>query len=161
MNGVTDFMSKDHDRLDGLLREFQNRKIVEPEDAKKSFFAFKSGLERHIGWEENILFAIFEEKTGMQGGPTAVMKAEHVQIKGLLSNMYDQVLKRDLQTEPLEAQLAGILSSHNVKEESVLYPWIDQTLSLGEIEVTLQKIQGLSPEKQERANPVKLERIYD
>jgi len=140
MNGIADFMSKDHDRLDGLFKEFQSKKITEPENVKKSFFDFKSGLERHIVWEEEILFPIFEERTGMQGGPTAVMRMEHIQIKKLLSSIYDQILKRNFETESLESQLFGILSSHNVKEENVLYPWIDQTLSLEEIKVTFQKL---------------------
>lgn len=154
MNGIADFMSKDHDRLDCLFKEFQGKKMPDPENAKNLFFDFKSGLERHIVWEEEILFPIFEARTGMQGGPTAVMRIKHVQIKGLLDGIYDQIVKRDFQTEPLEAQRTAILSSHNVKEENVLYPWIDQTLSLEEIERTLQKIQGLIPEKQEKANSV-------
>ncbi|MBI2118916.1 MAG: hemerythrin domain-containing protein [Elusimicrobia bacterium] len=161
MNGIADFMSKDHDRLDGLFKEFQTKKNQETESAKNSFFDFKSGLERHIVWEEEILFPIFEERTGMQGGPTAVMRMEHIQIKGLLSSIYDQILKINFETESLESQLSGILSSHNVKEENVLYPWIDQTLSLEEIEKTLQKIHFMDLEKQEKVNPVKLEKIYD
>ncbi|MBI1979255.1 MAG: hemerythrin domain-containing protein [Elusimicrobia bacterium] len=160
MQGIADFMGKDHDRLDGLFKEFQSKKVTEPENAQKSFFDFKSGLERHIVWEEEILFPIFEERTGMRGGPTNVMRTEHVQIKELLGGIYDKILKSIFQTETLESQIISVLSSHNVKEENVLYPWIDQTLSLEEIERTLQNIQGMGLKKQEKENPVKLGKIY-
>jgi iron-sulfur cluster repair protein YtfE (RIC family) len=129
MNGIADFMSKDHDRLDNLLKEFQSKKITEPDHAKKLFCDFKSGLERHIVWEEEILFPIFEEKIGMQGGPTQVMRMEHIQIKELLGSIHERVLKGDFQTDPLEARLVGILSSHNVKEENILYPMCDSVLA--------------------------------
>ena len=51
---------------------------------KECFEKFKFGLHRHIAWEEEILFPLFEEKTGMtDGGPTFVMREEHRQIKAL------------------------------------------------------------------------------
>ena len=137
---IASFYGKDHDQLDGYFRKFQELKKKDYAQAKEFFKKFKFGLQRHIVWEEEILFPIFEERTGMQGGPTAVMRMEHIQIKKLLSSIYDQILKRNFETESLESQLFGILSSHNVKEENVLYPWIDQTLSLEEIKVTFQKL---------------------
>jgi regulator of cell morphogenesis and NO signaling len=48
-----------------------------PENAIKNFEEFKAGLEQHIVWEEEILFPSFEQKFGLPGGPTEVMRWEH------------------------------------------------------------------------------------
>ena len=40
---------------------------------------------RHFEMEEAVLFPAFEEATGMTQGPTMVMHAEHVQMKGVLA----------------------------------------------------------------------------
>ena len=77
--------TEDHQRLDGLFHEFQNLKVSDHRAAEKSFGEFKAGLERHIVWEEEILFLAFEQKFGhLQGGPTAVMRLEHREIRKYL-----------------------------------------------------------------------------
>ena len=65
-NGVMDFMAQDHDRLDAIFRQFQSRKTAGLSDAEKLFSEFKTGLEKHIVWEEEILFPLFEDPTGMR-----------------------------------------------------------------------------------------------
>ena len=67
----TDFAA-DHDRLDGLFAEYRTLKRTDPARAKECFKEFKFGLQRHIIWEEQILFPRFEFITGMpEGSPTA------------------------------------------------------------------------------------------
>src|SRR3989338_10185398 len=97
MNTVTDFMGKDHDRLDAIFQKFRQEKKKDP------FSKFKHGLQRHIVWEEEILFSIFEERTGMKdSGPTAVMRMEHRQIKDYLEKIHDCLLKGETNTNSLE-----------------------------------------------------------
>ncbi len=93
MNSITAYFAADHDRLDALFTEFQTLKRRDPSTAKEKFKGFLKGLTRHIVWEEDVLFPIFERQTGMgsDSGPTAVMRMEHRQIKGHLDAIHDKV----------------------------------------------------------------------
>ncbi len=146
MNSVMDFMGKDHDRLDRIFSEFGNATSVGT--AKPLFHDFKIGLQRHIVWEEEVLFPAFEEKTGMHGaGPTEVMRDEHRQIKKFLEAMHDRIAKGKKDTTELEKGLLEVLKPHNDKEESILYPCIDESLTEKEIEGVLAKMKSLPAER--------------
>jgi iron-sulfur cluster repair protein YtfE (RIC family) len=71
---ISHHYGQDHDRLDDLFRQFQALKLSDRESAGRAFQEFKAGLERHIAWEEEILFPAFENKTGQTSGPTQVMR---------------------------------------------------------------------------------------
>ena len=69
--------------------------MVDIERAESIFLFFKSELERHIIWEEDILFPVFERKTGIKdGGPTSVMRIEHIQIKNHLQEIKENFMRR-------------------------------------------------------------------
>lgn len=139
---ITDFMSKDHDRLDEILKAFHRAAGSDNKKADVLFSEFKAGLEEHIAWEENILFPAFEERTGMRNmGPTAVMRHEHVQIKDCLNKIHDKVKQGNGDTDEDEKLLLVILTAHNDKEENILYPEIDGFLSAGEQEKMLEDIR--------------------
>ena len=138
---VKDFMEADHDRLDSIYKEFKEKKHSEIEKAKELFGEFKKGLERHIVWEEEILFPVFEDKTGMKTqGPTVVMRMEHEQIKSCLERILERISGNDPDTDEIERELEMVLGAHNEKEESILYPWIDQTFSEQEVEAFFSEI---------------------
>ncbi len=131
MTTILKFMSIDHDRLDNKIRMYSKEKLVDIERAQIIFLSFKNELERHIIWEEDILFPVFERKTGIKDvGPTSVMRMEHAQIKDHL-----QEIKRKLHTKKIqnpckeEVALFKVLESHNQKEENILYPGIDNLTS--------------------------------
>ena len=85
---ITRYFQQDHERLDALLQQFQHLTKTGSGKANDCFQEFKGALERHIAWEEDILFPLFEEKTGMRRtGPTEVMRMEHEQIKQLLETI--------------------------------------------------------------------------
>lgn len=126
-DGITSYFGKDHDRLDRLFKEFQRLKYTDFQRAKEYFIAFKCGLQRHIIWEEEILFPLFEYKTGMaNAGPTFVMRLEHKQIRQMLEDIYTKVKDFNTQTNREEERLMSIMFLHNTKEENVLYPAIDE-----------------------------------
>ncbi|MEK6617745.1 MAG: hemerythrin domain-containing protein [Nitrospirota bacterium] len=148
MNAITNFMGQDHDRLEGLVTEFQATKGSDLGKAKHFFSEFKRGLQRHIVWEEEILFPLFEHRTGMEDrGPTAVMRTEHRQIKDFLEQIHDRIAKGETNTDEFERGLLTVLSAHNQKEETILYPWIDQSLSEQEAKETLARMREV-PEEQ-------------
>jgi len=147
MSKILEFMGQDHDRLDKLFEEFRKQHADLPK-SKLLFHDFKIGLQRHIVWEEEILFPIFENKTGMRDtGPTAVMRTEHREIKALLEKIHNNIMKGDGEIELLEAGLIEILTEHNNKEESILYPWIDSETGEQEREEIFIKMKNLPPEK--------------
>lgn len=124
------YFEADHDRLDELFRNFQKLKRVDYPKAKGFFKEFKFGLQRHIVWEEEILFPLFEQKTGLiDNGPTQVMRIEHRQIGEYLEAIHKKVQKQDPDSDEEEQMLLSLLSVHNQKEENILYPAIDTVIT--------------------------------
>ncbi|MDH4082260.1 MAG: hemerythrin domain-containing protein [Nitrospira sp.] len=130
---ITQFYEKDHDQLDEWFKTFQTSKRSDFAKAKEAFKKFKVGLQRHILWEEELLFPMWEEKTGMvEDGPTPMMRHEHSQIKQLLDAIHQKVEGQNLDTDQDEQALLQLLGSHNRKEERALYPAIDNVISADE-----------------------------
>lgn len=148
MKSIQAFMGHDHETLDDTFNQFRTTKSSDFEKARQLFSQFKTGLQRHIVWEEEILFPVFEKKTGMvDSGPTAVMRAEHREIKGYLEQIHDRILAKDINTEELEESLLRVLAAHNQKEEEILYPWIDNNLEPSERETLFTDMENLPTEK--------------
>lgn len=53
---ISAFYEQDHDRLDELFKTFQTFKRSDFDKAKEAFQEFSVGLQRHIVWEEDLLF---------------------------------------------------------------------------------------------------------
>ncbi|HKC94573.1 MAG TPA: hemerythrin domain-containing protein [Nitrospira sp.] len=148
MNTISVFFQQDHDRLDALFQSFQALKRHDVEKATEAFKEFRGGLERHIVWEEDLLFPLWEEKTGMSdGGPTFVMRNEHRQIKELLEAIHNKVAEHNPDSDQEEQALLKLLGSHNLKEERVLYPSIDQVTTPEECENIFQKVRQISEDR--------------
>src|SRR5574337_539969 len=93
---VQTLFAHDHDRLDQLLETYRRLKRRDFAQDKQAFREFKFGLQRHIIWEETVLFPLFEEKTVMSDrGPTVVMRAEHREIGRCLEALHDKVRRQD------------------------------------------------------------------
>jgi regulator of cell morphogenesis and NO signaling len=147
-NTISTFYEQDHDRLDELFKTFQQLKRSDFAKAKEVFKDFKSGLQRHIVWEEDLLFPLWEEKTGMsEGGPTFVMRAEHRRIGQQLEAIHDKVAEQNLDSDQEEQVLLDLLGSHNMKEERVLYPAIDQVTSEEEREIVFRNMNDIPEER--------------
>lgn len=145
---VSAFYERDHDRLDELFKTFQKFKRSDFAKAKEAFKEFKVGLQRHIVWEEDLLFPLWEEKTCMsEGGPTFVMRKEHRQIGQQLEAIHDKVAEQNPDSDQEEAALLNMLGSHNMKEERVLYPAIDQVTSPEERETVFQNMKDIPEER--------------
>ena len=129
-DSITRYLSWDHDRLDGLLSEATRHvEAGELGEARSLFIPFDEGLRRHIRIEEELLFPLFESRSGMRHGPTAVMRGEHRVIEGELARMRRGLDNGDAAEYATGlANLHGVLGPHNVKEEQVLYPTTDDML---------------------------------
>lgn len=126
---ISEYFEQDHERLDSLFRAYQALKRSDFPKAKEAFKQFKYGLQRHIVWEEELLFPVWEQKTGMtEGGPTQVMRMEHRQIGRWLEAIHEKVHAQNPESDEEEEQLIAVLEAHNMKEERILYPSIDAAL---------------------------------
>ncbi len=91
---------------------------------------FAQELEKHFSREERVLFPEFETVTGMVGGPTQMMRMEHEQMRNLLAeiNKAAETKEKD-QFLALSETLMVTMQQHNMKEEQILYPMTDQSLT--------------------------------
>ncbi|MDT8318977.1 MAG: hemerythrin domain-containing protein [Xanthomonadales bacterium] len=146
MNGdsIQSYYSEDHDRLDELFGRFQSLKASDLQNAAGIFKEFRAGLERHIDWEEEILFPTFEDKTGHRSGPTEVMRHEHRQIREILDAIDDKLARGDDDTVHEEKGLLAVLEPHNQKEEGILYPMIDRVTNAEEREMIFAEMKQAS-----------------
>jgi iron-sulfur cluster repair protein YtfE (RIC family) len=97
--------------------------------AAPAFERFNTQMIAHFDAEESLLFPAFEAATGMTAGPTRMMRSEHDQMRGLLSQLAAACDARDSQEYGGNAEtLLMMMQQHNMKEENILYPMCDQAL---------------------------------
>jgi hemerythrin-like domain-containing protein len=131
MTRISEFLSNDHNACDDLFAAAENA-VAAKDWAKASgdFNNFTAGMRRHFAREEEVLFPAFEARTGMSGGPTFVMRAEHQQMNGLLAEMNAALNQSDGKSYlGLSETLLMLMRQHNMKEENILYPMSDQALA--------------------------------
>ena len=142
--GINEALSWDHDRLDALEAEaFRKRAEGDLESARETYAVFASGLRRHIGFEEEVLFPAFEESTGMPpgAGPTEVMRREHREIEDLIAKIETGIAEKDAPVDDWRRSLHHVLGEHNFKEEEILYPGTDQLLGPEQADDLVARIQ--------------------
>lgn len=142
---VSEALSWDHDRLDSLeARAFQARERGDLDEATNLYSMFAFGLRRHIRFEEEILFPEFDSRMGLEktAGPTAVMRAEHLEILLWLDRIERSIGRPEADVDPLRKSFHGVLGDHNLKEEHVVYPGTDSVLSALERDALVARIQA-------------------
>ena len=140
---VTGYLGQDHDRLDEGLREVSSAvaKGRFP-DAAARFGAFESGLLRHLRIEEELIFPVFEARSGMLNGPTDVLRDEHRQVRMALALMRRGLLQMDATAYVDGVRFfESVLPDHNAKEEHILYPTLDSLLRPAERAALVARLQ--------------------
>jgi uncharacterized protein (DUF2249 family) len=144
MTTLAGYMQTDHARLDKILvRHGEAVKEGRWDEALSHFSEFDLGLRRHIAVEEEVLFPVFEGKTGMRdAGPTMVMRMDHEEIKKILERVLASTRDQDPAAVKESTQaLLSFLGDHNMKEEHVLYPELDACVNDTERSETIKKSQ--------------------
>jgi hemerythrin-like domain-containing protein len=131
MASIEVFMGQDHKACDDRFARAEAAVAAADWAAATSeFAAFRKAMERHFEMEEGVLFDAFEERTGMSGGPTMVMREEHAQMRDVLASLAEAVAARDADEYLGQAETLNVLmQQHNIKEEQVLYRMMDQHLA--------------------------------
>lgn len=144
---VSDALGWDHERLARLeVGAFVARAAGDTETAHTWYEAFSSGLRRHIAVEEQILFPIFEERSGLPrgSGPTEVMRMEHQEIVKLLGEILRTIGDPAKLPDGKRALFHEILEEHHQKEEGMLYPAMDEVLTPEEGDELVCRIQSFT-----------------
>jgi hemerythrin-like domain-containing protein len=143
MKSIHHVLAQDHQTCDGMFAETEA--TVGHGDftaARTNFARFREAMERHISAEENVVFPAFEAKTGDRSGPTEIMRSEHQMIRDLFVKMDAALTQQQAkQYLGLSETLLMLLQQHNIKEENILYPMIDQVLG-PEQQTILAKLQA-------------------
>jgi len=143
---ISEFLNDEHRQCDEAFASAEAAvDSGDVEAAREHFQRFSATMERHFAAEEDLLFPRFEALTGDAGGPTAVMRDEHAQMRALFGNM-GLALEAGDGGDFLDQSetLLILMQQHNLKEEEMLYPMLDQVLA-GESEVLLDKLQAMAP----------------
>jgi len=130
MDSITRYLSDDHSHCDNLFADAENAVAASDWDtAAQAFTAFKVATLCHFTREEEVLFPAFEGRTGMTGGPTAVMRDEHAQMRDTMDAMVEALAGHGQAAYlSLSETLLMLMRQHNMKEERILYPMADQAL---------------------------------
>ena len=139
MTTISAFMQHNHRQCDALYAAAEE--AVANQDwaaANAGWLAFTSELNTHItDREEGRLFPALEAANG-PAGPIAMMRMEHEQIRALVAQINDALAAQEQQRFlGLGETLMMLTQQHNMKEENILYPIMDQIIA-GEAE-NLQK----------------------
>jgi regulator of cell morphogenesis and NO signaling len=127
---VCEALSWDHERLDALQEAaFERLAAGDRDDAVAIWADFTFRLRRHMRFEEEALFPLFEARYGgapSSPGPTSTMRSEHREIEALLVAIGKTSL--GVAALPLRERLRTVLGFHELCEEELLYPAADRAL---------------------------------
>ena len=131
-SGLTAFFEQDHRDCDARWADVEELLDTQDVDAARpAWQKFNTGMRRHLAMEEEVLFPAFESAAKMAGGgPTAVMRMEHQQMRGLLDQIESAMESGDTeQALDIGDTLLMLIQQHNIKEEGMLYPMAENVLA--------------------------------
>lgn len=122
--GPEAYFTHDHRSCDNIWAEVEQ--AVDAGDEATALAAwkrFEAAMNRHLDMEEQVLFPALEAAGLPPMGPTAMMRMEHEQMRGLLRRMEALADQGDAEGLADEGDtLLMLIQQHNAKEEGVLYP---------------------------------------
>jgi hemerythrin-like domain-containing protein len=137
MSSIREYMTADHRRCDAHFVATEDAVLAGEWDAAAAAFRrYGDALDAHLAMEEEVLFPAFEAETGMTDGPTAVMRAEHRELRALLRRVEDALAHHDVAAWLGSSDMLRVMAQHHdLKEEGVLYPMMTRALAGRESEL--------------------------
>jgi hemerythrin-like domain-containing protein len=147
MTVLSNYMKNDHQSCDEEFANMEN--VVADGDWKKAsevFESFASNLDHHFRIEEEVMFPAFEVRGAGHCNPTPVMIMEHTQMRNVLKQMREDIVKKDKDHFfGLSETLMMTIQQHNMKEEQMMYPMVDESLG-NEGNMLLDEMKALKRE---------------
>ncbi|WP_250655138.1 hemerythrin domain-containing protein [Alkalimarinus coralli] len=130
MSSISELMTHDHRSCDEIYANAEEAiNSADFEQGLTLWHEFCDRVEQHFTLEEQTLFPAFESATGMQGGPTMVMRGEHLQMREMFKSITASIESKDADEALGQCEsLMIFMQQHNMKEEQVLYPMLNDTL---------------------------------
>lgn len=131
-SGLAAFFEQDHRDCDARWVDVEELlDTLDVDAARVAWQKFDTGMRRHIAMEEEVLFPALESAARMGGGgPTAMMRTEHQQMRGLLDQIESAMESGDAeQAMDIGDTLLMLVQQHNIKEEGMLYPMAENLLA--------------------------------
>jgi len=141
-NRLQALLDDDHDFLDALFERFRERKSSQSDERLALFDRLTTALEDHIGWEEDVLFPLFESRVDRLD-VTRTLRVEHRAILRELDSLRSRLTDGNKEEEPEANRLRALLNRHNRKEEEAFYPVLDQFMESEEIRELVREIQTI------------------
>jgi hemerythrin-like domain-containing protein len=154
MHKIATYLDQDHRRCDDCYALAEAAVAHRDWDAAGIHFTgFLSLFACHLDKEERVLFPRLDRAMGNAYGPTAVMRAEHGHMRGLLEHMRGAIAQRDCGDFFDQADaLRVLMRQHNLKEEGVLYPQADRVLH-AEADAVVSDMAQLDDARAEAGSP--------
>lgn len=113
-----------HARLIKLFNNYKDTKKVNLAKAKEIFNDFSNCLERHMQWEEKVLFPILrKDKSTSHDNSIDLIRTEHIKLIAYLKDLYEKINK-DLFSDKEEERLISNLIKHEELEDEIIHPTI-------------------------------------
>lgn len=117
----------EHKKLFELFNNYRELRKKNPGKAKDIFEEFVLCLQRHMLWEEKMLFPIVKKQSDIsQEHVMEIIKDEHRQIFKYLKDLEKKVQQDDLNIEVAEEKLLLALTRHEQFEDEVFCPIINK-----------------------------------
>jgi hemerythrin-like domain-containing protein len=146
MSSINTTFTKQHRQCDEMFADAEAAVAAGNwQQAGQDFSAFAEAMELHLVNEEEILFPAFENApTGMRVGPTMIMRDEHVHIRGLITEMKNDIEQQDADHYlGLSETMLILMQQHNTKEEQMLYDMCDNALGDDEKDQVLHNMKDI------------------
>lgn len=126
-----EFYQRDHARLNSLWAGFLFLRSEGADAARDAFAAFRQGLERHMSWEDDLLFEELARRIDERGKLlTDLLTWEHQGLRRWLGRLAPSPSTIGLESDLQFTAFAGTLAGHNRREERVIYPLVDRLFDL-------------------------------
>jgi iron-sulfur cluster repair protein YtfE (RIC family) len=129
--GVTEYLAWDHDgQEDDLLAARDAVDVGHLADALRHFDAYRRRLLRHMRLEELILFPLIQSLVPRIARDVGEMRHEHVHVQHQLGEARQAIDAGDVDGfRRAFDELGLILMAHEAREERIVYPILDRSLS--------------------------------
>lgn len=128
---IQHFYNEDRESLEQLLADFDRVNGNDVAAAREIFAEYRNALERHIRWEEQCLYTVYEGIAGPKSG-LEFLRADHAEIRELAARLEQELEFGNANVSAMERLLKSALAPHHLKEELTLCPVLDEMLTSAE-----------------------------
>jgi hemerythrin superfamily protein len=152
MPGVAEALTEHHRKIDLLFADAaQTVRAADWGAFNLRIVALREALLAHFRFEEQRLFPVYEEATGLRDA-TQALRVQHDDIRAILWALSTASAAHDPESCGAEFETLGLLyRQHKEAEEGMMYPAFERTLGAqtpvlaGEIEARLLDVRALEP----------------